>query len=98
MTRRGVPVISLAELCNALGLIASEIKDFIPGAGYYPEMDWLIYLTEDVQYRSDQLIPGVVDVLWHPYENRIVGLKIWGVSQSAGGQRILKIAGLLGDT
>ncbi len=53
-------------------------------------MDQLFYLSEDVSYRSEQLIPGVVEVLWHPDEDRVVGIKIWDVSQHEAGRRILK--------
>ena len=82
---------TLADLLECWGLTPGDLGQFKPGAFYYPAMDWLIYLAEDVAYRSDSLVQGVVEVLWHPHEDRIVGMKIWDVSQHATGRRILKM-------
>lgn len=50
---------------------------FKPSARYYQAMDHLLYLNEDCSYRS-QWIDPTLDVLLHPYEDRIVGAKISG--------------------
>ncbi len=86
---------SLQETLASIGLTLDDLGEFKAGASYYPDMDWLLMLTEDVAYRADPLVPGVVDVLWHPYENRIVGLKIWDASRHPNSQRILTDARLL---
>ncbi len=88
-------MISLTDICAAFGVELNEVGMFAPGIAYYCGMDWLLLLTEDVSYRADPLVPGVVDVLWHPYENRIVGLKIWDASRHPNSQRILTDARLL---
>ncbi len=86
---------SLADLCEAFGWSLDELGTFTPGVTYHCGMDWLLLLTEDVSYRADPLVPGVVDVLWHPHEDRIVGLKIWDASRYPNSQRILTSAKLL---
>lgn len=85
---------SLDELLKSLGH-AGQISPFKAGASYFSAMDWLLYLAEDVPYRADAMIPGLIDVLWHPYEDRIVGIKIWDASKHAAGQRILRTTGFM---
>ena len=72
-----------------------SIGQFKPRATYYPAMDWLLVLFEDVPYRADSLSVGDIDILWHPHENKIVGVKIWDMSRRPNGARILQDAGLL---
>jgi hypothetical protein len=50
---------------------------FSPVARYYPGMDFLLYLNEDCSYRADRIDPFLT-VLWHPYEDRLVGVKLKG--------------------
>ena len=40
-------------------------------------MDFLLYLREDCSYRADRVDPFLT-VLYHPYEDRIVGIKLKG--------------------
>jgi hypothetical protein len=51
--------------------------DFLPVARYYKEMDLILYLTEDCSYVADRL-SAFLTILWHPYEKRLVGVKIKG--------------------
>lgn len=55
----------------------SEIKVFIPCARYYEPMDMLLYLEEDVSYRADR-VDVFLTLLWHPYEDRAIGVKLKG--------------------
>jgi hypothetical protein len=50
---------------------------FSPVARYYPGMDFLLYLNQDCSYRADRVDPFLT-VLWHPYEDRLVGVKLKG--------------------
>lgn len=56
---------------------SAAIEPFKPIARYYPSMDFLLYLTEDCSYRGDR-VDQFLTVLWHPYENRLVGIKLKG--------------------
>lgn len=67
----------------------ASLAPFRPGIGYYPAMDWLLVLMEDVGYVAEALIPGVVDILWHPQEKRVVGVKVWDVSAHAIGSAVI---------
>lgn len=49
--------------------------EFIPCATYFSAMDELICLTEDCSYRSD-VADLYLDILYHPHEERIVGVKL----------------------
>lgn len=48
---------------------------FVPTTRYYQAIDSLLCLVEDVSYRS-QPINDFLEVLWHPQENYLVGLKL----------------------
>lgn len=50
---------------------------FVATSRYYPAVDFLLYLREDVSYRADR-VDEALTVLWHPYEDRLVGLKLKG--------------------
>jgi hypothetical protein len=52
-------------------------KAFEPVARYYGSMDFLLFLKEDVSYRADRVDPFLT-VLWHPEEDRLVGVKLKG--------------------
>ena len=52
-------------------------QTFVPGAQYYPAMDCLLYLEEDVSYRADR-VDEFLTLLWQPYSLRLVGLKLKG--------------------
>jgi hypothetical protein len=55
-------------------------SDFKPCVTYIPKLDSILVLLEDVSYRSQPLFSGCegVMVLWHPYEDRIVGMRVNG--------------------
>ena len=53
------------------------ISPFEPRALYYETMDFLLYLQEDVPYRADR-IDQFLTLLWHPHEDRAIGVKIKG--------------------
>lgn len=55
----------------------AEKEPFAPVARYYPTMDFLLYLNEDCSYRADRVDPFLT-LLWHPYENKLVGIKLKG--------------------
>lgn len=46
-----------------------------PDTRYYQAIDSVLCLVEDVPYRSE-FINDCLEVLWHPEERRLVGLKI----------------------
>ena len=50
---------------------------FRPVARYNPYLDILMYLQEDCSYRADR-VDVYLTVLWHPHEERLVGLKLKG--------------------
>ena len=52
-------------------------SDFEPVARYHPHMDVLLYLKEDCGYRADR-VDVYLTVLWHPQEERLVGIKLKG--------------------
>lgn len=52
---------------------------FVATSRYYPSVDFLLYLAEDLSYRADR-VDEALTVLWHPYEDRLVGLKLKGFS------------------
>jgi hypothetical protein len=54
-----------------------ELKTFEPRARYYEPMDFLLYLCEDVAYRADRIDPFLT-LLWHPSEDRAIGVKLKG--------------------
>jgi hypothetical protein len=54
-----------------------SLADFVPAARYYAPMDSVVYLREDVSYRADR-IDAFLTLLWHPHDDRAVGLKIKG--------------------
>ncbi len=70
-----MPQDTIGELLPARFLKAG--KRFRPCAGYFSPMDYLICLEEDVSYRAKQISPRF-DVLLHPYEDRIIGIKVCG--------------------
>lgn len=83
--------ISLVELMMFTGMSAEQInniKPFEPCANYFSCMDSLILQIEDVSYRTT-ICPGthrVIDLLYHPQEMRLVGIRINGL----GALKIIK--------
>ena len=55
----------------------APLGDFKPCARYYEAMDIILYLKEDVSYRADR-VDSWLTLLWHPYEERAVGVKLKG--------------------
>jgi hypothetical protein len=63
-----------------------EIGEFKPVLSYYPTMDFVLMLTEDVGYVSDLQPGGLIELLYHPQDQkRLVGVKINCVSQLVDG-------------
>lgn len=61
-------------------------REFQPCCAYYPALDFLLYLTEDCAYVAGKFIPKThVELLMHPHEDRVVGIKIHGFSALASG-------------
>jgi hypothetical protein len=86
---------SIEDLLPA-GWSETSIPEFVPAARYYAPMDSVVYLKEDVSYRADR-IDAFLTLLWHPHEDRAVGLKIkgfrflfdrWQAIAAAGGKTI----------
>ncbi|MEI7511894.1 MAG: hypothetical protein WCK01_00330 [Candidatus Uhrbacteria bacterium] len=63
------------------GMMNGEAREttlpFRPVAQYHPEMDCMLYLREDCSYRADR-VDLFLTLLWHPYEQRAVGIKLKG--------------------
>jgi hypothetical protein len=55
----------------------TEIKPFVACARYYEPMDLLMYLEEDLSYRADR-VDAFLTLLWHPHEDRAIGVKLKG--------------------
>lgn len=66
---------SLEAFFQQLGI--EDIGAFKPCGFYLEPMDELFILTEDCSYRADYK-SDYIDLLWHPYEERLVGVKIKG--------------------
>ncbi len=71
------PLASLADLLGAEAMADFEMEDFEACARYYEPMDCVIYLREDVAYRADR-IDDFLTLLWHPHDDKAVGVKIKG--------------------
>ena len=54
-----------------------KLGPFRAAARYDRGMDHLVYLTEDVSYVADR-VDRFLTILWHPSENRLVGIKLKG--------------------
>lgn len=57
------------------GVEAMDSNEFKPCVGYYSAMNLILYLNEDCSYRA-QYVDSFLEVLWHPYEDKIVGIKL----------------------
>jgi hypothetical protein len=68
---------SLEDMLGTAALAEFDFEDFEPCARYYPPMDCVIFLREDVAYRADR-IDEFLTLLWHPSEDVAVGVKIKG--------------------
>lgn len=51
------------------------MSEFKPTTRYYQAMDMILCTAEDVSYRS-QPVSDRLEVLWHPTERYLVGLKV----------------------
>jgi hypothetical protein len=58
-------------------LLAAALRDFVPSARYYGPMDHILYLEQDVAYRADR-VDRHLTLLWHPTEERAIGVKLKG--------------------
>ena len=79
----------LIEEMELVGYNPSE-GQFEPFAKYHKSMDFLLYLNTDCAYRADR-VDIFLTVLWHPNEQRIVGLKLKGFKFLFG--RLMAISG-----
>lgn len=70
---------SLDELLP-VGAGPAELAEFQPCARYFAPLDCMIYLREDLPYRADR-VDEFLTLLWHPQENRAIGVKIKGFRQ-----------------
>lgn len=52
-------------------------EEFQPVATYFPAMDFVLYLREDCAFREDR-IDRTLTLLWHPQEERAVGVRLKG--------------------
>jgi hypothetical protein len=50
---------------------------FKPVARYYADMDFMLYVNENCSYRADR-VDAFLTVLWHPQDDRLVGIKLKG--------------------
>jgi hypothetical protein len=66
---------SLDALLSAWG--GAEPQPFRPIARYYEAMDCVIFLQEDVAYSADR-VDGFLTLLWHPHEEKLIGVKLKG--------------------
>jgi hypothetical protein len=66
---------SILEEISLLGEVKKQA--FKAEARYYSGMDFLLYLNEDCSYRADR-VDSSLTLLWHPYEDKLVGLKLKG--------------------
>jgi hypothetical protein len=55
-----------------------EFGTFEPCASYSAALDQIVYLKEDVSSRADR-VDQFLTILWHPHEERVVGIKIKGI-------------------
>jgi len=57
---------------------AFAFEPFEPCATYSAPMDCIVYLREDESYRADR-IDQFLTILWHPHEDRVIGIKLKGI-------------------
>ena len=57
-------------------LVRSD-RGFVVTARYLSSMDQLVFLESDAPYRADR-VDVFLTLLWHPHEDRIIGVKIKG--------------------
>jgi hypothetical protein len=57
--------------------VGDNVPRFVAGARYYADMDYLLYMQEPCSYRADR-VDEFLTVLWHPDDDRLVGVKLKG--------------------
>lgn len=57
--------------------VGNKVPEFVPGARYYADLDYLLYMQECRSYRADR-VDDFLTVLWHPDEDRLIGVKFKG--------------------
>ncbi|MBF0306600.1 MAG: hypothetical protein HQL41_13230 [Alphaproteobacteria bacterium] len=67
----------MLELEDQIDLLGAEMEQFHAGAWFEPEMDQLLFLTEDRSFRAER-VDALLTLLWHPAEDRLIGLKFKG--------------------
>lgn len=68
----------MIELQPHLKAVLDGIPPFSERVWFDSEMDQLVFLREDVSFRADR-VDEYLTLLWHPYEERLVGLKLKGI-------------------
>lgn len=85
---------SLEDLCKEWGIDPATVGEFKPHVSYNEPLDWLEVRLEDATVTMP-LIGGVVDLFLNMEQNKIVGVRIWSVSQLPRGQDILRKHGFI---
>lgn len=67
----------LSDAAKAAPIGVLQPGMFSPVARYHAEMDIVQYLKEDCSYRAER-VDGSLTLLWHPYEDRLVGIALKG--------------------
>lgn len=58
-----------------------------PVVCHHDSMDFILYLEDDLAYRADR-VDSYLTVLWHPHDERIVGLKLKGFRYAFDGLKL----------
>ncbi len=56
--------------------IRPSTAEFKPFARYFPAIDAMLFVREDVSYRAEMIDEQYLTLLWHPWEPRLVGVKL----------------------
>lgn len=67
----------MPDIKETIGSAIDALPKFRPGVFFLPEMDSLIFLKEDEDYRADR-VDQILTLLWHPTEPKLVGIKLKG--------------------
>ena len=68
---------AIRELLASLPNGHARYAAFTPHARYFPDMDMLLYVSEDCSYATERA-DGYLSLLWHPAEDRVIGFKLKG--------------------
>lgn len=65
-----------------------KVPKFVAGAKYDADLDMLLYLQEPVSFRADR-VDAFLTLLWHPRDDRMVGVKLKGWRKVFGEMKVL---------